>query len=77
MVVLRAWTTGSASIRATKRKFSASFIACMEAKFPEMESGSPCAKKIIKAHGGAIWVESEPGTGSKFFFTLPKQAVES
>jgi PAS domain S-box-containing protein len=27
---------------------------------------------IVAVHGGAIWVESEKGNGSKFFFSLPK-----
>ncbi|MCK5509600.1 MAG: PAS domain S-box protein, partial [Desulfobacterales bacterium] len=35
--------------------------------------GLTLVKKIIKLYGGSVWVESETGRGTTFFFTLPKK----
>lgn len=36
--------------------------------------GMPIAKSLAEAHGGRLWLESEPGKGATFYVTLPVKA---
>jgi len=46
-------------------------------RIPGTGMGLTIAREIVRAHHGRIWVESEPGKGARFSFSLPRVPRES
>lgn len=76
-VVVRVTDTGAGIAAEESERVFDKFYQCAsntQARHAGTGLGLAIARHIVEAHGGRIWVESQPGTGATFVFTLPVDA---
>ena len=72
-IVVAVSDTGVGIDPADQARIFAEFVQTRQGKAAEEGTGLglTLAKKLVELHGGRIWVESQPGAGSTFTFTIP------
>lgn len=68
--------TGIGIDAADKEKVFTIFTRLKQLDTPGEGFGLAYVHKVVRSHGGEVWVESQLGKGSKFIFTLPIKAIE-
>ncbi len=63
--------TGPGIPRALQERLFEKFVRLGEWQAEGSGLGLAICRRIVEAHGGRIWVESEEGQGAAFYFTLP------
>lgn len=88
-ITVRVWQHGHnlvTSVRDTGTGIPADKLDAIFEEFRQADEGSdrsyqgtglglPICKRLVEMHGGRIWVESEVGAGSTFFFSLPLPVI--
>jgi signal transduction histidine kinase len=77
-VRIEVWDTGIGISPEDRGKLFREFLQLdntLTKKYEGMGLGLYLSRKIVELHGGSIQVESEPGKGSRFSFTIPAARV--
>ncbi len=62
---------------AQERIFDKFYVVADQKGLAGLGLGLYIARQLVELHGGRIWVESQPGRGSTFRFTIPRKMSES
>jgi PAS domain S-box-containing protein len=75
--VIRVEDNGVGVARENQKRIFEPFVRVTHKHVPGTGLGLAVCKKIVEGQGGAIWVESKPGMGAAFCFTVAAEKEES
>jgi PAS domain S-box-containing protein len=70
-MVIQVHDQGIGISQSDQARLFAPFQRLEEIKTAGIGLGLLVCRRLVESHGGRIWVESEPGRGATFFFTIP------